>query len=151
MPNIGEKVTDFILPSTDGQFQLSKLYKLKNVVLAFYTEDDTPNCNQQLTSFKEEYATIQDLGAEVVVISVDTLPSHQALSEKMGGYPFPLVSDEEREVAAAYGVLHDDGKRSNRAVFVIDQRGVVIHAIPWYQPGNPSHLLEVFEALGLKI
>ncbi len=151
MPQVGEKATDFILPSTEGALQLSKVYKEKKVVLAFYTEDDTPSCAQELASFKEEYATVQELGAEVVAVSVDSLGSHQSFRDKVGGYPFPLVSDEEREVAAAYDVLHDDGKRSHRAVFVIDQEGVVIHAIPWYQPGNPSQLLEVFQALGLEV
>ena len=150
MPQIGDKATDFILPSTKGPVQLSKVYRDGKVVLAFYTEDDTPSCARELASFSEEYPTLQELGASVVAVSVDSLHSHQSFCDKVGGYPFPLVSDAEQEVAAAYGVRHDDGKRNHRAVFVIDQEGVVIHAIPWYQPGNPSQLLEVFRALGLE-
>ena len=150
MPAVGEQAPDFILPSTEGQFQLSQAYKSRQVVLAFYSEDATPSCTQELASFKEEYPTIQELGAEVVV-SVDSLDSHQAFCDRVGGYPFPLVSDTEREVAKAYGVLSDDGKRSRRAVFVIDQQGVVAHSIPWYQPSNPLQLLEVFKALGLEV
>ena len=87
----------------------------------------------------------------MVAISVDSLESHQAFCDKAGDYPFPLASDEGREVATAYGVLSEDGKRSHRAVFVLDEHGVVIHRIPWYQPGNPSQLLEVFQALGLQV
>ena len=151
MPAVGEQAPDFILPSTEGQFQLSQAYKSRQVVLAFYSEDATPSCTQELASFKEEYPTIQELGAEVVAVSVDSLDSHQAFCDRVGGYPFPLVSDTEREVAKAYGVLSDDGKRSRRAVFVIDQQGVVAHSIPWYQPSNPLQLLEVFKALGLEV
>ena len=151
MPEVGEQAPDFILPSTEGQFQLSQACKSRQVVLAFYTEDATPSCTQELASFKEEYSTIQELGAEVVAVSVDSLDSHQAFCDRVGGYPFPLVSDAEREVAKAYGVLSDDGKRSRRAVFVIDQQGVVAHSIPWYQPSNPLQLLEVFKALGLEV
>ena len=151
MLEVGEQAPHFVLPSTQGRFQLSDAYKNKKVVLAFYTEDDTPSCAQELASFKEEYPTVQELGAEVVAVSVDSLDSHDAFCTKVGGYPFPLVSDAEREVAAAYGVLSEDGKRSRRAIFVIDEQGVIIHRIPWYQPGNPSQLLEVFQALGLEI
>ena len=151
MPDVGEKAPDFILPGTQGRFQLSHAYKNKKVVLAFYTEDDTPSCAQELASFKEEHPTVQELGAEVVAVSVDSLESHQGFCDRVGGYPFPLVSDAEKEVAAAYEVLQDDGKRSHRAVFVIDDQGTIIHRIPWYQPGNPSQLLEVFQALGLEV
>jgi peroxiredoxin len=151
LPKVGEEAPDFILPSTDGQFQLSQAYRNRWVVLAFYTEDATPSCTQELASFKEEYPTIQELGAEVVAVSVDSLESHQAFCDRVGGYPFPLVSDTELEASQAYGMLSDDGKRSRRAVFVIDQQGVVVHAIPWYQPSNPMQLLEVFKALGLEV
>lgn len=151
MPQVGEKAPDFILPSTQGRFQLSHAYKSKRVVLAFYSEDDTPGCARELASFKDEYAVFQELRAEVVAISVDSLDSHEAFCARVGGYPFPLVSDMEKEAAAAYEVLQDDAKRSRRAVFVIDEDGTVIHTISWYQPGNPSQLLEIFQALGLKV
>ena len=62
MPEVGERVPDFTLPSTQGQLQLSQVYETKQVVLAFYTEDATPSCTQELASFKEEYSTIQELG-----------------------------------------------------------------------------------------
>lgn len=151
MPEVGERVPDFTLPSTQGQLQLSQVYETKQVVLAFYTEDAMPSCTQELASFKEEYSTIQELGAEVVAVSVDSLDSHEAFCNKVDGYPFPLVSDAERKMATAFGVLTDDGKRSRRAVYVIDQQGVVVHSIPWYQPSNPMQLLEVFKALGLEV
>ena len=84
MPEIGEKAPDFTLPSTRGPFHLGSTYLEKKVVVAFYAEDDTPSC-------------AQELGAEVVAISVDSLESHQAFCDKAGDYPFPLASDEGRE------------------------------------------------------
>ena len=151
MPEVGEKAPDFILPSTQGRFQLSHAYKSKRVVLAFYSEDDTPSCAKELASFKDEYAVFQELRSDVVAISVDSLDSHEAFCDKVGGYPFPLVSDIDKEAAAVYEVLQDDAKRSRRAVFVINEEGTIIHTIPWYQPSNPSQLLEIFQALGLKL
>ena len=66
----------------------------------------------------------------------------------MGGCPFPLASDEALEVARLYGVAGTSDRHSHRAIFVIDEKGVITHAIPWYQPGNIGQLLEVFQAVG---
>ena len=83
-------------------------------------------------------------------MSADDLESHRRLEERLGGLPFPLASDEGARVAAVYGVLAEGGSRSNRAVFVIDTTGRVIHANSWFQPGSPAQFLAVFEALGLE-
>ena len=93
---------------------------------------------------------MRTLGAQVVAISVDGLDSHREAEERLGGLPFPLGSDITLEASRLYGVLDEAGKRSHRAVFVIDTDGTLLHCNTWYQPANPSQLLEVFIALGLE-
>ena len=151
MPDVGEKAPNFTLPSTEGEITLSQVGPGKRVVLAFYQEDNTPSCTTQLSVLKEEYHTLQELGAQVIGISADSLDSHQGFCDKQGGFPFPLASDPELGVTRAYYVLSEDGRRSRRAVFVIDEHGTIIHKIPWYQPGNVSQFMEVFQALGLEV
>ena len=68
----------------------------------------------------------------------------------MGGLPFPLASDDGGLVARRYGVLDSEGRRCDRAVFVIDADGIIIHRNEWFQPGNPAQFLAVFTALGLE-
>ena len=97
---------------------------------------------------KGEYETIREAGAQVVAVSADDLASHERFCQELGGCPFPLVSDPELVAARLYGVVGEDGRRSNRAIFVIDQGGALLHQIPWYQPGNIGQFLEIFEALG---
>ena len=97
---------------------------------------------------KGEYDTIREAGAEVIAVSADGLESHQRFCQAMGGCPFPLVSDEQLEAARLYGVLGEDGKRSSRAVFIIDQGGTLLHQITWFQPGNIGQFMEIFETLG---
>ena len=97
---------------------------------------------------KGEYDTIKDCGGEVIAVSADSLEAHDRMCLTIAGCPFPLVSDEGLEAARVYGVVAEDGKRSNRAVFVIDYGGRLLHCIPWYQPGNIGQFMEVFEALG---
>ncbi|MCH8228804.1 MAG: redoxin domain-containing protein [Chloroflexi bacterium] len=126
MLEVGEQAPHFVLPSTQGRFQLSEAYKNKKVVLAFYTEDDTPSCAQELASFKEEYPTVQELGAEVVAVSVDSLDSHDAFCTKVGGYPFPLVSDADRKLTRLYDVSRRLGLApTKRVTYLIDKSRVI--------------------------
>ena len=103
-----------------------------------------------LSSLREEYATIQELGAAVLGISADSVQSHFSFCESLGGCPFPLASDVALEVSRAYEAVDDEGRRGIRSVYVLDERGTVIHRIPWYQPGNVGQFMEIFHALGLE-
>jgi peroxiredoxin (alkyl hydroperoxide reductase subunit C) len=64
-----------------------------------------------------------------MAISVDTVFSHNAFAESLGGLPYPLVADFEREVVTAWGVRREDvaGYKGMplRSVFVLDPAGVV--------------------------
>lgn len=151
IPAVGRAAPDLELPSTQGRLRLKDLTATKKVVLAFYTEDNTPLCSSEVSVLKEDYELVQQLRAEVVAVSADSLDSHRDFAEKLGGVPFPLVSDENLKAARAYGVLDDAGKRSRRAVFVIDKGGKILHVVPWFQPGNPSQYEDIFAALGFEV
>lgn len=147
----GDKAPDFTLPTTQGELRLSDLLAEKKVLLAFYVEDNTPLCSSEVSVLKEDYDLLRDLGAEVVAVSADGLESHRQFAQRLGGLPFPLASDEGLEAARAYGVVDDSGKRSRRAVFVIDKGGTILHTVPWFQPGNPSQYEGIFKALGFQV
>jgi glutaredoxin len=80
------------------------------------------------------------LDAQVLGVSVDSVPCLQAWAESLGGIDFPLLSDfwPHGGVAEQYGVLRSEGK-SQRALFVIDKEGIIryldIHDID-DQPDN---------------
>ncbi len=151
MVDIGEQAPDFALPGTTGQIRLQDLASGKKVLLAFYTEDGTPLCSSEVSVLKEDYEILAQLGAEVVALSADSLESHEDFAQSLGGVPFPLVSDEGLSAAKAYDVVDDAGKRCRRAVFVIDRGGRILHAEPWFQPGNPNQYEEIFKALGFEV
>ena len=150
-PQPGEAATDFQLPSTHGVLRLSDLTATKKVVLAFYSEDNTPLCSSEVLVLKEDYELVEQLRAEVVAVSADSLESHRDFADKLDGVPFPLVSDERLEAANAYGVVDDAGKRSQRSVFVIDKGGTILHSVPWFHPGNPTQYEKIFAALGFDV
>lgn len=69
----------------------------------------------------------EELDAQVLGISCDTIPSHKAFAKECGGIDFPLLSDfwPHGEVARALGVFLEDAGHPRRSVFVLDQDGVV--------------------------
>ena len=151
LPQAGDAAPDFELPSTQGTLRLKDLTSTRKVLLAFYAEDDTPLCSSEVSVLKEDYELVQQLKTEVVAVSADSLDSHRDFADKLGGVPLPLVSDEKLEAARAYGVLDEVGKRSRRAVFVIDKGGTILHVVPWFEPDDPSQYEDIFVALGFDV
>jgi len=150
MPDAGDNAPDFVLPSTDGDVRLSEVTATSKVLLAFYTEDFTPLCANEVSVFKDDFEIVESLGARVFAISADHLDSHREFADSLGGVPFPLVADEKLAAARAYDVVDDGEKRSRRAVFVIDRGGTILHAERWFQPANPTQYEDIFRALGFQ-
>ena len=152
MPDRGEQAPGFALPSTDGEVRLSERLREGRVLLAFYFEDATPTCSTEVAALKDAYETLRELGADVIAVSADSVESHRAFAERLGGVPFPLASDGELRVARAYDVVaEDDPRRSRRALFVIEQDGVIAYAANPFSPNSLSQLEGAFRALGLEL
>jgi peroxiredoxin len=74
---------------------------------------------------------------------VDSLESHRQFAERLGGIPFPMLSDEEMRVIRMYGVVHDEGIKARRSVFVLNKDGVITYTNTHYN----VHDLTDYEAL----
>lgn len=121
---VGDVAPDFALPGTGGRtYRLSEL-RGRTVVLVFYPGDATPVCTRQLSSYTTDWDRFVDLGVQLLAISPQSVESHEAFSAAQGGFPFPLLSDADRSVARAYGVLGPLGFY-RRSVFVVDAQGIV--------------------------
>lgn len=152
MPSAGDRAPDFSLPSTDGELRLSDRLRTGRVLLAFYFEDSTPACSTELATLKDVYAPLRELDADVIAVSADSVDSHRAFAERVGGLPFPLASDANLAVARAYdAVAEDDPRRSRRALFVIDRDGTIACAVNPYSPNSLAQLEEALRALGVPI
>jgi peroxiredoxin Q/BCP len=146
----GDRAPDFTVETTEGTCSLGDLLADGPLVLVFYSEDSTPTCTTQVSSFRDEYGTLRDLGAHVLAVSADTLESHRRFADRLAGVPFPLAADPDLNLARLYDVIDDEGKRSRRAVFVIGKDGIVTEAIQHYQPGVMDQFASVFRALGVE-
>jgi peroxiredoxin Q/BCP len=147
-PGTGDRAPDFTLASTDGELRLSDLLSRGRLVLAFYFEDATPSCQTELMMLRDAHELIAGAGASILAVSADSVDSHRAFVERLGGVPFPLASDESLSSARAYGVVDEgDPRRSRRAVFVIDRDGTVLVSLPHFQPNNLLHVEAIVSAL----
>ncbi len=142
---VGDQAPDFEGPTSDGpRLGLKEFVGKKNVVLYFYPKDDTPGCTKEACSFRDNLQSIRSTGAEVIGVSLDTVESHKQFAAKYG-LPFPLISDNEKKIATAYGVLRDTGTSANRVTFLIDKKGRVAKIFPKVDVTNHSE--EVVAAL----
>jgi peroxiredoxin len=118
--------TDFTLLS--GQEQPVRLsdYRGKNVLLVFYPADWSRVCTGELSLIQELLEDIRGYNAEVLAISVDNHYSHKAWAEKLR-ITYPLLSDfwPHGAVAQQYGIFDEKTGVSERALFFIDQSGMI--------------------------
>jgi peroxiredoxin len=122
----GTPAPDFDLKSTPDQTVKLSEFRGQPVVLVFYPADWSPVCGDQVALYNEMLSEFQELGAEIVGISVDGPWCHAAFSRDRKLH-FPLLSDFEPkgEVARRYGVYRGAEGVCERALFVIDAQGVI--------------------------
>lgn len=141
----GDQAPDFEGPTSDGsRLGLKDFAGKKNVVLYFYPKDDTPGCTREACSFRDNLQSIRGMGAEIVGVSLDSIQSHDRFAKKYT-LPFPLISDKDKRIATAYGVLKDLGLSTNRVTFIIDKNGKVAKIFP--KVDVSKHTEEVAAAL----
>ena len=142
---VGDVAPDFEGLTSDGsRLTLKGFIGRKNVVLYFYPKDDTPGCTREACSFRDNLRTIRDMGAEVVGVSLDSVDSHKKFVAKYH-LPFTLISDTDKRIATAYGVLRDTGTATNRVTFIIDKNGKIAKIFP--RVDVSKHTEEVVTAL----
>jgi thioredoxin-dependent peroxiredoxin len=122
--DVGDIAPDFELPGTEGKTYRLSDHRGRKLVLAFYPGDFTAVCTKQFCSYRDEGERLDGLGAEVLGISPQSVESHERFVKEKS-LNVPLLADEDKEVARAYGVLA--GPMVRRAIFVIDEEGTIRH------------------------
>jgi len=140
----GDVAPEFEGLTPDGRLGLKDFVGKKNVVLYFYPKDDTPGCTKEACSFRDNLQSVRKMGAEIIGVSLDSLESHKKFATKYS-LPFPLISDKEKRIANAYGVLKEAGASANRVTFIIDKAGKVAKVFP--KVDVTKHTEEVIAAL----
>jgi peroxiredoxin len=122
----GVPAPDFTLPSTPDQKVSLSEYRGRRVVLVFYPADWSPVCGDQLTVYNQLIPMFHKHNAHLLAISVDGIWCHLAF-EQARTFHFPLLSDFEPKgaVARQYGAYREHDGIAERALFVIDEAGLI--------------------------
>ncbi len=149
----GTTAPDFTLPVTPDQSLSLRDLRGQPVVLAFYPADWSPVCGDQMALYNEVLPEFQKYKAEVLGISVDGPWCHAAFARDRRLH-FPLLSDFEPKgaVAKTYGAYRDKEGVCERALFVIDEKGVIFWSYLSPVAVNPGAegILEALENLEKK-
>ena len=83
-----------------------------------------------MPAYEADLERFKGFDAQVLGISVDSVPCNAAWAKSLGGLSYDLLSDfhPKGEVAKAYGVWRDDDGISQRAIFIVDKEGKIAYA-----------------------
>jgi peroxiredoxin len=148
----GSIAPEFALFATPDQ-KLSLInFKGKRIILAFYPADWSPVCSDQMALYNETLRFFQKFNAQVIGISVDSKWCHKAFAESRNLH-FPLLADFEPKgaVSSSYGAYDETNGESKRALFVIDEEGVIQWSYLSPDSVNPGAdgILEALEEMSL--
>ena len=124
---VGDPAPGFTLPAVSGgKISLSQYRGNKNVVLSFVPAAWTPVCSDQWPGYNIARGFFEENDAVLLGITVDNIPTLYSWTKQMGKLWFPVLSDfwPHGAVAKEYGVLRSSGV-TERAIFVIDKRGII--------------------------
>lgn len=123
---VGVPAPEFELHSTPDQRVKLSDFRGQRVILVFYPADWSPVCGDQLALYNELRDEFARHKAMCIGVSVDGAWCHAAFREQRG-YKLALLSDFEPKGAVArdYRVYRDKEGVSERALFVIDEEGVI--------------------------
>ena len=145
LPDIGEDAPTFsLLDEADIEHQLAD-YRGQKLLVWFYPKADTPGCTLQGCGLRDEFKQFEDHGVAVLGVSFDDARANTNFRTKHR-FPFPLLCDQERSMAIAYGAA-DDAKAAyaRRIAVLIDERGKVVKS--WDRVNPRSFAAEALAAL----
>jgi peroxiredoxin len=122
----GTAAPQFKLRSTPDQFVELNDFRGAPLIIAFYPADWSPVCGDQMSLYNQILPEFHRMHAQLVGISVDGAWCHAAFAKDRNLH-FPLLADFEPKgaMARSYGVYRPEDGTTERALFVLDPKGVI--------------------------
>lgn len=149
---ISERAPNFEVMTTHGVRKLDD-YKGRWLILFSHPADFTPVCTSEFVGFAKAHDSFQELGCDLLGLSVDSHYSHLAwirnIKENFGvEIPFPIIADVAKTVARDFGMIQSQASDVStiRATFIIDPNGI-IQAIIYYPMSVGRSIDEILRVL----
>ena len=135
---IGEIAPDFVLNDDAGNVFDSESLNGSWRILFFYAKNGSPTCKRGCLTFKEQHDLFVSAGCKVIGIGEGTSESHAKFKKEIGGLPFPLLADPDREVAGKFLVPVHLGMFPAKSSFLIGPDTRIHHVYDWlFRPRRP--------------
>ncbi|GAC1302179.1 MAG: peroxiredoxin [Mucilaginibacter sp.] len=155
---LGDAAPNFKAKTSDGEIDFYEFLGNSWGVLFSHPADYTPVCTTELgrtASLKSEF---DKRNVKVIALSVDSVESHKGwindINETQGvEVNFPLIGDENREIALAYDMIHPNASLTAtvRSLFIIapDKTIKLMITYPASTGRNFQEILRVIDSLQL--
>lgn len=157
---LGDVAPNFSVSTTEGQIDFHQWLGNSWAVLFSHPADYTPVCTTELGAVAKIKNEFDKRNVKVIAVSVDPLDSHKGWIKDINETQsctmnFPVIADENRQVANAYGMIHPnvDDKATVRSVFVIgpDKKIKLTLTYPASTGRNFLEILRVIDSLQLTV
>lgn len=122
---VGDAAPAFSLPGTDGKTHKLSDYKGRTVVVAWYPAAFTGGCTAECKAFTTSGEAIKKFDVAYFMASVDDEAKNKDFATQEQAN-FPMLSDPDRKVAMAYGVVTTPTGRATRWTFYIGPDGKIL-------------------------
>ena len=119
-------------------------------MLYFYPKDHTPGCTQEGRDFRDNMAEFENLDTMILVVSRDSVRTHENFREKQC-FPFDLLADTEEVLCKLFDVIKMKnmyGRQSmgiERSTFLIGPDGTLLWE--WRKTKVKGHVQQVLEKI----
>ena len=125
---VGSKLPEFSLPDQNGNlFDMAAVVGKKKLVIYFYPKDDSPGCTKEACSFRDQFEVFNEVGAQVIGISGQSVESHKKFAEKYH-LTYTLLADVDDKIRKLFGVPANLlGLLPGRVTYIVDLSGKVVY------------------------
>lgn len=122
---VGDPAPGFELTGSDGKtYKLSDFRGKQPVVIAWFPKAFTGGCTKECKSFRASSAKLKETGAAYFTASTDEVDKNREFAKSLD-LDYPILSDPGKDVAKAYGVVHEGREVPERWTFYIDKEGII--------------------------
>ena len=146
----GKKAPAFTLTDQSGNTHKLSDYEGRPLILYFYPKDDTPGCTKETCEFQAQLPSLKKSKVAVLGVSILDEASKARFAKKFD-LNFPLLADEQHEVAEKYGVWQEKSRYGRkymgiaRTTYLIGPDGKVVQR--WDNVKVDGHVEAVADAL----
>ncbi len=155
---LGSIAPDFKATTTLGDIDFYDWLGESWGLLFSHPEDYTPVCTTELGVVAQLKKEFDSRNVKAIALSIDSLASHHGwikdIEKSMNTkIDFPIIADENKEVARQFNMIHDDVSNTStvRSVFIIspDKTVKLILTYPMAIGRNFDEIIRVIDALQL--